>query len=58
MGIEPLKMSDGPMGVRREFADNGEFSGRTWKPLFDTDDYVTYLPSNVALAATWNTQLA
>ncbi len=52
LGIPPLTMSDGPMGVRNEF-ENGE-----WKPIGNTDDYVTYLPSNSALAATWNRGLA
>ena len=46
LGIPPLHMSDGPMGVRNEF-ENGE-----WKVIGLTDDYVTYLPSNSALAAT------
>src|SRR5699024_5119902 len=48
----PLHMSDGPMGVRNEF-ENGE-----WKVIGLTDDYVTYLPSNSALAATWNKEIA
>lgn len=52
LGITALKMSDGPMGVRQEFVDNG------WEAVFDTDDFATYLPSNVALTATWNTNLA
>lgn len=52
LGIPPLHMSDGPMGVRNEF-ENGE-----WKVIGLTDDYVTYLPSNSALAATWNKEIA
>ncbi|NLK22249.1 MAG: glycosyl hydrolase [Epulopiscium sp.] len=52
LGIPPLKMSDGPMGVRNEFEDN------SWKPIGNSDDYVSYLPSNTALAATWNRKLA
>lgn len=52
LGIPPLKMSDGPMGVRQDFgADN-------WTPVGHSDDYVTYLPCNSALAATWNRELA
>lgn len=52
LGIPPLKMSDGPMGVRQDFgADN-------WTPVGHSDDYVTYLPCNSALAATWNRTLA
>ena len=52
LGIPPLKMSDGPMGVRCEF-ENGR-----WIPSGSTDDYVTYLPSNSAVASTWNRDLA
>lgn len=50
--ILPLKMSDGPMGVRNEFPD------ASWVPLGYTDDYVTYFPSNMALASTWNLELS
>lgn len=52
LGIPPLKMSDGPMGVRQEFPK------ASWKPLGLSNDYVTYFPSNTALAATWNQNLA
>lgn len=52
LGIPPLKMSDGPMGVRQEFPAD------SWIPLGQEDDFVTYLPCNSALAATWNRQLA
>ena len=52
LGIPPLKMSDGPMGVRQEFEPDN------WKTIDHTDDYVTYLPCNSALAATWNRNLA
>ncbi len=52
LGIPPLVMSDGPMGVRNEFEPDN------WKALGHTDDYVTYLPCNSALAATWNRKLA
>ena len=45
-------MSDGPMGVRQEFVDND------WKNVYDSDDTVTYLPSNSAIAATWNPKRA
>ncbi|MGN0205196.1 MAG: beta-glucosidase [Coprococcus sp.] len=52
LGIPELKMSDGPMGVRNDFK-NAE-----WVAIGNSDDYVTYLPSNSALAATWNRKLA
>ena len=52
LGIPPLVMSDGPLGVRREY------EGTTWEALDYSDDYSTYLPCNVALAATWNRKLA
>ena len=52
LGIPPLKMSDGPMGVRNEFEP------ASWKTIGYSDDFVTYLPCNSALAATWNRTLA
>lgn len=52
LGIPPLTLSDGPMGVRHDFPD------ASWVPVGNTDDYVTYLPSNSALAATWNPEAA
>lgn len=52
LGIPPLKMSDGPMGVRQEFQLS------TWQTVGLSDDLVTYLPCNSALAATWNRLLA
>ncbi len=52
LGIPPLVMSDGPMGVRQEFEAN------KWKTAGHGDDYATYLPCNSALAATWNRKLA
>lgn len=52
LNIPPVKMSDGPMGVRNEFPDD------SWMPIGNSDDYVTYLPCNTALAATWNGNLA
>ncbi|MDO5154953.1 MAG: glycoside hydrolase family 3 C-terminal domain-containing protein [Eubacteriales bacterium] len=52
LGIPPLVTSDGPMGVRLEFEPN------EWKPVGHSDDFITYLPCNSALAATWNRELA
>lgn len=52
LGIPPLKMSDGPMGVRQEFLPS------QWKAVGNSDDYVTYLPCNSAVAATWNRKIA
>lgn len=52
LGIPEVTMSDGPMGVRNEFQND------KWIPIGNSDDYVTYLPSNSALAATWNRELA
>ncbi len=48
LGIPALKMSDGPMGVRQEMPDDSTV------PLGYSDDFVSYNPSNSALAATWN----
>lgn len=52
LGIPSLYMSDGPMGVRAEFKDDA------WVSAGNSDDYVTYLPCNSALASTWNKALA
>jgi beta-glucosidase len=52
LGIPPLRMSDGPHGVREEI------SADSWKPAGRTDDFATALPVGAALAATWNVDLA
>ena len=50
--IPPLKMSDGPMGVRNDFLN------ASWESVGNSDDFVTYLPCNSALASTWNKDMA
>lgn len=52
LGIPELWFSDGPMGVRKEFLN------AQWLDKGLTDDYVTYLPSNSAIASTWNKEVA
>ncbi len=51
-GIPCLVTSDGPMGVRKNFFDH------VWKEINISDDFATYLPSNSAIAATWNRDVA
>lgn len=52
LNIPPLVFSDGPMGVRLEFKKD------SWEKKGLSDDFVTYLPCNSALAATFNRELA
>ena len=52
LGIPAITTSDGPMGVRAEFMSD------RWIPAGNNDDMVSYLPSNSALASTWNPELA
>lgn len=52
LGIPPLRFSDGPMGVRKDFEPD------KWVDVGLSDDYVTYLPCNSAIAATWDRELA
>ena len=52
LGIPPLVFSDGPMGVRLDFVKD------SWEKKNLSDDYITYLPCNSALAATFNRELA
>lgn len=52
LNIKPLKMADGPMGVREDFLND------QWISLNQSDDYVTYLPSGSAIASSWNNKLA
>lgn len=50
--IPAIVTSDGPMGTRAEFMDD------RWIPAGNNADMVSYLPSNSALASTWNPKLA
>lgn len=52
LGIPGVVSSDGPMGVRAEFMKD------RWIPAGNNDDNVSYLPSNSALASTWNMKRA
>ena len=52
LGIPGIVTSDGPMGVRAEFMED------RWLPAGNQDDMASYLPSNSALASSWNTELA
>lgn len=52
LGIPPFKTSDGPRGVRKDFRH------ASWREVGLSYDYVSYLPCNTALAATWNRALA
>ena len=52
LGIPGIVTSDGPMGVRAEVMED------RWLPAGNQDDMVSYLPSNSALASSWNTELA
>ena len=52
LDIPPVYMSDGPMGVRAEFAD------AEWRSIGTTEDFTSYLPCNSAIASTWNRELA
>lgn len=52
LGIPPLVMTDGPIGVRADFED------QKWIPSGMTSDFASYFPCGSALAATFNTELA
>lgn len=52
LNIPPLVFSDGPMGVRLDFHPD------SWDKINYSDDFVTYLPCNSALAATFSRELA
>jgi beta-glucosidase len=50
LNIPELVTSDGPHGVRMEH-------GRDWTPDNKGNDSVTYLPTGISLASTWNPEL-
>lgn len=52
LGIPAFTYSDGPMGVRLEYEED------EWFPKGFSDDYTSYLPSNTALASTFNPDCA
>ena len=52
LNIPQMVTSDGPMGIRMEFEET------KWIQIKNNDDFVSYMPCNSALAATFNTQLA
>jgi len=50
--IPEFWMSDGPHGVRHEICRD------SWDPVETEEDRSTYLPTGIALAATWNPSMA
>jgi len=52
LGIPTRWLSDGPHGVREEVGPD------SFRPAGRTDDFATYLPVSIALAATWDLELA
>ena len=51
LGIQDIKYTDGPFGIREENGDG--FRSLGW-----TLDSATYFPTGSALAATWSTEMA
>ena len=51
LGIQDIKYTDGPFGIREENGDG-------FRPLGWTLDSATYFPSGSALAATWSKEMA
>ena len=52
LGIPEFWMSDGPHGVRHEICPD------SWDPVDTEEDRSSYLPTGIALAATWNPETA
>ncbi|MGH7995559.1 MAG: glycoside hydrolase family 3 C-terminal domain-containing protein [Opitutaceae bacterium] len=55
LGIQAFTFSDGPHGVREETVQDGPHH---WKVAGRTDDFATWLPDEIALAATWDPAIA
>ena len=51
LGIQDIKYTDGPFGIREE-------NGEGFRPMGWTTDSATYFPTGSALAATWSEELA
>ena len=52
LGVPPLWTADGPHGVREEVGVD------SWEPAGWTSDFATAMPVGIALASTWDTELA
>lgn len=52
LGLPVRWLSDGPHGVREEISKN------SFSPAGRTDDFATAMPAAIALAATWNPEVA
>jgi len=52
LGIPRRWLSDGPHGVREDVGPDN------WRPAGRTDDFASFMPALVGLAATWNVDLA
>src|SRR5665647_2654515 len=52
LNIPRLKMSDGPMGVRKDYYND------RWEDMNNNDDFATYFPCYTALAASFNEDIA
>ncbi|MGD0138990.1 MAG: glycoside hydrolase family 3 C-terminal domain-containing protein [Tepidisphaeraceae bacterium] len=52
LGVPRLSMSDGPNGVREEIQPD------SWRPAGRTDDFSTWLPVDLCLAATFDPAIA
>jgi beta-glucosidase len=52
LGIPKRWLSDGPHGVREDVEPD------SWRTAGRTDDFATCMPAGIALAATWNPELA